>query len=118
GRLEAGQSLQVAADLSAKKIGNYQHHVQASGEGGTIAAARLDSKVDGASALVMEVSDLADPIEIGTQTAYEIRIRNDGSKSAQNLKLVCELPKGIELIDTEGPSTHKLVKDVLEFGAI
>lgn len=118
GRLEAGQSLQVAADLSARKIGSYQHHVQASGEGGTIAAARLDSKVDGASALVMEVSDLADPIEIGTQTAYEIRIRNDGSKAAQNLKLVCELPKGVELIDTEGPSAHKVVKDVLEFAAI
>ncbi|HLJ09725.1 MAG TPA: hypothetical protein VKU82_00980 [Planctomycetaceae bacterium] len=115
GRLEAGQSMQVAVDLNAKQIGEYLHHVQASGENGTIATARATTRVDGTAAVVMEVADLDDPVEVGTQTAYEIRVRNDGSKAAQNLRIACELPKGVDLIDTKGPTDHSLEKGVLHF---
>jgi uncharacterized repeat protein (TIGR01451 family) len=115
GRLEAGQSLQVSCDLNARQTGDYQHHVQASGENGTLAAAKLETKVDGASAIVMEVNDLDDPVEIETQTAYEIKIRNDGSKAAQNLRLACELPAGVELIGAEGPSAQIVEKGILSF---
>jgi uncharacterized repeat protein (TIGR01451 family) len=118
GRLEAGQSMQVAVDLNAKQIGEYLHHVQASGENGTIATAKAATRVDGTSAIVMEVSDLDDPVEVGTQTAYEIRIRNDGSKAAQNLRVTCELPPGVELIDTKGPTDPVIEKGVLHFKAV
>lgn len=115
GRVDAGQNVQVACNLNAKRIGDYQHHVQASGENGSIAAARLDTKVDGTSSVVMEVADIDDPIEIETQTAYEIKIRNDGSKAAQNLRLVCELPQGVELLGTEGPTEYTVDKGSLHF---
>jgi uncharacterized repeat protein (TIGR01451 family) len=118
GRLEAGESMQVAVDLNAKQIGEYLHHVQASGENGTIATAKAATRVDGTSAIVMEVSDLDDPVEVGTQTAYEIRIRNDGSKAAQNLRVSCELPPGVELIDTKGPTDPVVEKGVLHFRAL
>lgn len=118
GRLEAGQSAQVAVDLNAKQIGEYQHHVQATGENGSVATAKLDTQVDGASAIVMEVIDINDPIEVGTETAYEIRIRNDGSKAAQNVRLACDLPAGMVLMGTEGPTTHAIDKGVLHFRAI
>jgi uncharacterized repeat protein (TIGR01451 family) len=118
GRLEAGQSMQVAVDLNAKQIGEYLHHVQASGENGTIATAKAATRVDGTSAIVMEVSDLDDPVEVGTQTAYEVRIRNDGSKAAQNLRVTCELPPGVELIDTKGPTEPVIEKGVLHFKAV
>lgn len=115
GRVDAGQTINVSVNLNSKRIGDYQHHVQASGENGSIAAARLDTKVDGTSSVVMEVADIDDPIEIETQTAYEIKIRNDGSKSAQNLRLVCELPQGVELLGTEGPTEYTVDKGSLHF---
>lgn len=115
GRVEAGQSLQVAVDLNAKQIGEHQHHVQVSGESGSVATAKIDTKVDGASAVVMEVRDLDDPVEVESQTAYEITIRNEGTKAAQNLRLACELPQGVELLDTDGPSEHVVEKGMLLF---
>ncbi len=115
GRVEAGQSIQVAVDLNAKQSGEFLHHVQASGENGTIATAKTATRVDGSAAVVMEVTDLDDPVEVGTQTAYEIRIRNTGSKSAQNLRIACELPDGVELIDTKGPTDSVMEKGVLTF---
>jgi hypothetical protein len=80
-----------------------------------IANAKTSTRVDGSSNVVMEVADLDDPVEVGTQTAYEIRIRNNGSKAAQNLKIACELPQGLELIDTKGPTDNFLEKGVLHF---
>jgi uncharacterized repeat protein (TIGR01451 family) len=118
GRLEAGQSARVIADLTAKQIGEYLHHVQASGENGTMAASKVMTRVEGAAAIVMEVADLDDPVEVGTQTAYEIRIRNDGSKAAQHLKVACELPPGVELIDTAGPTELASEKGTLQFKSI
>ncbi len=118
GRMEAGQSTQLALDLNARQIGEYLHHVQASGENGTLATAKAATRVDGTSAIVMEVSDLDDPVEVGTQTAYEIRIRNDGSKAAHNLRIACELPAGVELIDAKGPTDPIIEKGVLHFKAI
>ena len=115
GRLEAGESLQVSTDLNARQTGEFLHHVQATGESGTMAAAKTTTRVDGSSKVVMEVVDLDDPVEIGTQTAYEIRIRNDGSKASQGLRIACELPDGVELIDTKGPTEHFLEKGVLHF---
>src|SRR4029077_7474356 len=102
-------------DLSAKQIGEGVHHVQASGENGLIATAKVATRVDGSSKVVMEVADLDDPVEVGTQTAYEIRIPNDGSKAAQNLKISCELPPGLDLIDTHGPTENFIEKTVLHF---
>ncbi len=118
GRMEAGQSTHLALDLNARQIGEYLHHVQASGENGTIATAKMATRVDGTASLVMEVADLDDPVEVGTQTAYEIRIRNDGSKAAHNLRIACELPAGVELIDAKGPTDPVIEKGVLHFKAI
>ncbi|MBI3860885.1 MAG: DUF11 domain-containing protein [Planctomycetia bacterium] len=118
GRLEAGESVQVACDLQSKQIGDYMHHVQASGESGTTATSKVTTRVDGSSKITMEVSDLDDPVEVGTQTAYEIRIRNDGTKAAQTLKLICELPAGVELIDTTGPTSHFIEKGELHFKSL
>lgn len=115
GRVEAGQSMQVAVELKAKQIGEFLHHVQAFGENGTMAAAKTTTKVDGSASISFEVADLDDPVEVGTQTGYEICIRNDGSKAAQNLKITCDLPKGAELIDTKGPTEHFVEKGALHF---
>jgi hypothetical protein len=118
GHLDAGQTLQVSVELAARKSGTYQHHVQASGDNGTVASASMATKVDAAASLVMEVKDLDDPVEVGAATAYEIKIKNSGSKAAQNLKLVCELPADVELIEATGPVGHNLEDGAVAFKPI
>ena len=55
---------------------------------------------------MLEIIDLDDPVEVGTQTGYEIRIHNDGTKSAQKVGVSCELPPGVELVGADGPKDH------------
>ncbi len=40
--------------------------------------------VDGLAAIMFEVKDLEDPIEVGGETGYEVRVVNQGTKAATN----------------------------------
>jgi uncharacterized repeat protein (TIGR01451 family) len=62
--------------------------------------------VEGISALFFEVADMDDPIEVGGQTMYEIRVVNQGSKEATNVQLAAELPPGLQPVAAEGPTRH------------
>ncbi len=118
GHLEAGRSVTASVELMASALGTHQHKVKVSGDSGVTAESKTETKVDGASALVMEVSDLDDPVEVNTQTAYEIRVKNDGSKAATNLAITCELPPGTELINADGPTRHSIVKGKIVFASV
>jgi len=115
GHLDAGKSSKVQVELMARDLGNQSHKVIVAGDSLGATEARLDTLIDGAAALVMEVSDLDDPVEVATQTAYLIRIRNEGSKSASNVAITCELPAGVELIGAEGPTKHSAAKGKITF---
>lgn len=115
GQVDAGQAVQLQLELEAKQIGDHEHRVQAAGENGSLAECLVETRVDGAAALVMTVTDTDDPIEIKTQTAYEIRVQNDGSKAAEVLGIACELPKGVELAGAEGPTAHGVDKGSVVF---
>lgn len=105
GRVEPGKSVEVKTVLTSTKLGDYTHMAGALSEQGVKAETTCKTKVDGTASLVLEIVDLNDPIEVGAETGYEVRVRNDGSKAAGNVKITCELAKGVELISANGPTT-------------
>src|SRR5262249_15592293 len=55
----------------------------------------------------LEVVDLDDPIEVGAETTYEIRVMNQGSSPCTGLRIDAVLPQGaMELVGAEGPTSH------------
>jgi uncharacterized repeat protein (TIGR01451 family) len=63
--------------------------------------------VEGLAAIMFEVKDLEDPIEVGGETGYEIRVVNQGTKAADNVEVAIELPPGMKLVSAEGETPHK-----------
>jgi uncharacterized repeat protein (TIGR01451 family) len=63
--------------------------------------------VEGLAAIKFEVKDLEDPIEVGGETGYEIRVVNQGTKAADNVQVAIELPPGMKLVSAEGETPHK-----------
>jgi uncharacterized repeat protein (TIGR01451 family) len=74
--------------------------------------------VEGISAIMFEVRDLEDPIEVGGETGYEIRIVNQGTKAATNVQVVVDMPPGLKLISAEGEAQHKVQDGRLVFEPI
>lgn len=64
--------------------------------------------VEGLAAINFQLSDVNDPIESGGQTAYEVRVTNQGSKAAANVRVVALVPKELKALSAEGPVRHKI----------
>ncbi len=74
--------------------------------------------IEGLAAIMFEVRDLEDPIEVGGETGYEIRIVNQGTKAAGNVQISVDLPPGLKVISAEGESAHKIQDGRLVFEPI
>lgn len=64
--------------------------------------------VEGIAAILFEAVDVNDPIEVGGETTYEIRVLNQGSKAATNLRLEVMLPPELQPIAAEGASHNRV----------
>jgi uncharacterized repeat protein (TIGR01451 family) len=106
GGMDAGKTIKLRTQLSPKKLGSFEQIAWVTSEHGDKETAKAITRVDGTSSLVLEIVDLDDPVEVGEETAYEIRIRNEGTKAAVNVSLSCELPNGVKLLGAKGPASH------------
>jgi len=109
GELAAGASKEVKVELEATTSGEFSHKVIATASRGIRTEKELATKVEGLSALLMEVVDTEDPIEVKSDTAYEIRITNTGSKDETEVKLVCTIPAQFKVKSVIGPVKYTVV---------
>lgn len=65
------------------------------------------TKITGITAILLEVVDLEDPVELGQPVTYEIRVTNQGSAPGTNIRLVCAIPESQEFVSGSGPTTVK-----------
>lgn len=61
--------------------------------------------VDGLSELSFSVADKEDPVEVGGENTYEIRVSNSGSKMDTNIRVIAELPTGLQPLSGDGPTS-------------
>lgn len=57
------------------------------------AGTTCSTQVTGIPAVLLEVVDLADPVSVGDQVTYEIRVTNQGSAPLTRIRLACHLPE-------------------------
>ena len=55
-----------------------------------------------------EIDDVVDPIEVGSDTTYRLRILNQGTKVASNVQLQVEFPRGLEPTSIDGDLRHQI----------
>lgn len=71
--------------------------------------------VEGLAAIQFEVRDLDDPIEVGGETGYEIRVVNQGTKAATNVRVAVNLSNGMQIVSAEGQTQHAAQGNALVF---
>lgn len=64
--------------------------------------------IEGIAAVQFSLVDTADPIERGGETSYEVRVVNQGSKAATNVRLTILLPPEMRAVAAEGPTRHQV----------
>lgn len=115
GTLNTGETAQALVTLEAKAPGAATHFIRATSEHGVVADAQATTQVEGTPSLVVEITDLNDPVEIGIETGYEIRVKNEGSAEAEGVALTCEMPMGARFVSAAGAVDHVAQGQMIEF---
>jgi uncharacterized repeat protein (TIGR01451 family) len=64
--------------------------------------------IEGIAAIHFQAADTVDPVEVGGETTYEVRVLNQGSKAASNVAIVVQLPPEMKMLAAEGPSRYEI----------
>jgi len=71
------------------------------------ARASASTEVRGVPAVLLEVIDVADPIEVGADETYIITVTNQGTADDNNIRIECTLPAEEDFVSAEGPTKVK-----------
>ncbi|MGH7163392.1 MAG: hypothetical protein ACREID_07895 [Planctomycetota bacterium] len=100
--VKPGEERKLSVTVTASEPGTMRATASAKAHAAPETTATLDTKLAGISALLLEVLDTADPIPVGNQVTYEITVRNQGSATATNIVVSCELEPTMEFVSGEG----------------
>jgi uncharacterized repeat protein (TIGR01451 family) len=64
--------------------------------------------VEGVAAVLFQVAGTRNPIDVGGETTYEVRVVNQGSKAAGNVRVALVLPPELKPLGAEGPTRYSI----------
>lgn len=103
GTIPPGGSRKVAVRLTPREIGMIRNTATVRAVCAE-ASAESTLAVRGIPAILLEVIDVEDPIEVGASETYVITVTNQGSSSDTNIVVTCTLPPEMEFVSADGPT--------------
>ncbi len=74
--------------------------------------------VEGIVALSFDVQDVDDAIAVGEETSYEVRVTNEGTKTATNVQVVAAIPPGLQAKPSQGDARYTIQGDRVVFAPL
>jgi uncharacterized repeat protein (TIGR01451 family) len=106
--LKPGETRQVLVKVLAGKAGEWKNQAVVRAEPNLSETAQIAVVVVGVPAILLEVVDLDDPLEVGAETAYEIRVLNQGTAANTNLQVLVLIPDGLTPTRAQSDVPHKI----------
>ncbi len=118
GRLDGGQSREFSITFQATETGELTVEAEAEAYCAASGAQTVTTMVKGIPAALIEAVDRVDPVKVGEETVYEIRVENQGSAEDLNVKLSGKLPKELSFVDGQGDTQVSGQGQQVDFGTI
>lgn len=118
GEVKAKESKVLALTGVASEIGEKVFQASLTAPGSMPREMEWSTSIQGIAALQVDVVDVDDPIEVGTEGIYEIRVMNQGTMAATNVRVEASIPAELEAVAADGPTPQRLVDRVLTFDPI
>lgn len=117
-QIGAGETQELSVDATAQTVGQQIFLVRAQSDHGGEASATCETNVEGVTSVALNIQDLDDPVEVGTETGYELVIQNDGTQSLSEVEVICELPPEVEFLVGTGPTEVSAGEGVIRIARI
>jgi uncharacterized repeat protein (TIGR01451 family) len=108
GDLAPGAKKTVELSLVGTKLGEIVNNASVTANCANSASAKASTQIAGIPAILLELIDEQDPIEVGSNVTYMIRVTNQGSLEGTNIKIDIELEDTMEYVSASGATTATL----------
>jgi uncharacterized repeat protein (TIGR01451 family) len=102
GAMNAGASKNFSMTVAVSSIGRYTSTVTGNAACADSVSDSCTTEVQGIPAILLEVVDITDPVEVGQQTTYVITVTNQGSAADTNIRIVTKLPAEQSFVSATG----------------
>ena len=116
--LAPGASRTFSLTMRSRVRGRFTNHVTARAECADAVQARYASVVKGIPAILLEVVDRDDPVEVGGTETYIITTTNQGSAEDTNLVIQCELEDNMAYSSSDGPTKATVNGRIITFAPL
>jgi uncharacterized repeat protein (TIGR01451 family) len=118
GALAPNASKTVRMELSSDQPGEVSTTATANAKCAEAVTSSSQIKVAGIAAILLEVIDSPDPIEIGQNVTYTVKVTNQGSAADTAIRINCMLEKGMEYVTSDGPTKATVDGGKISFEAL
>ena len=102
GTLEPNVTKNVKVSYTPNRAGILTSSATATAYCAEAVTSSVRTKVTGISALSLEVVDVEDPVKVGSHATYIIRVENQGSATATNIRVGCVLEDTVRYVSSAG----------------
>ena len=106
--LPPGERWQVGVKVLAVAEGDVTNRAAVRAEAGVSAQAEAAIRVAGVPAVLLEVTDRQDPIAVGEETVYDVRVLNQGTSPATNLHVLAVAAEGLTVLVASGETPYRV----------
>jgi uncharacterized repeat protein (TIGR01451 family) len=115
GMLEPGAAESVKVSFTPTKAGTLINSATASAYCADAVTSTVRTIVRGIPAILMEVIDVDDPIRVGERGTFVVRVKNQGSAPAQNIRISCILEDYVRFVSSAGATSGTLEGQTIRF---
>jgi uncharacterized repeat protein (TIGR01451 family) len=80
--------------------------------------AMIDTSIAGIPAILLEVIDIADPIEVGNEESYLITVTNQGTEVDTNIVIKCFLESNMKYVSSSGSTKVAFANGTVTFNPV
>lgn len=118
GDLAPNASKKVSVAYNPSKAGTYKNTANATATCASAVSASAATQVEGIPAVLLEVIDVSDPIEVGGNETYIIVVTNQGTASDTDILIKAMLEDNMEYVSSSGATNGQLSGDTVTFSPL
>jgi len=118
GNIDPGQSRTMNVIAEGNQGGNLTIVADATAACAQRVEGQASTRIVTIPALLLEAVDEADPIRVGNEVVYDIKVTNQGSGPDQNIRVTAEVPDGEEFVRADGATQVTANGKTLSFAPV
>ena len=118
GTIAPNQYKKVSITYSMQEAGDLSSLATVAAYCASKVSANAQTSFIGVPAILLEVVDVGDPVEVGSQGTYIITATNQGSAPGTNIQIVCEVEDKVTCVSLGGATSGKVEGNKITFAPL